>query len=160
VKWVCTILTPLIELKDDFRFDLLLALIYEQQKSLYLLKVVGTACYYRMFLAVSFQEQNHLFKRNLMIRIGIIGCGYWCINYVRIFSELPVVTVVRVRDRSEERFVMMHCKLAYVYLTNQLEELLVDKEIDTVIVSTEASTHFIITRSCLLHNKRVLVENL
>ncbi|MDR4504165.1 MAG: Gfo/Idh/MocA family oxidoreductase [Candidatus Scalindua sp.] len=93
-----------------------------------------------------------------MIRIGIIGCGYWGINYVRVFSELPGATVVRVCDMNEERLVMMHRKFPYVFPTKRLEELLSDEEVDAVVVSTEASTHYSITKACLLHDKHVLVE--
>ncbi|MCP5003704.1 MAG: Gfo/Idh/MocA family oxidoreductase, partial [Planctomycetes bacterium] len=92
------------------------------------------------------------------MRIGIIGCGYWGINYVRVFSELPGVTEIRVCDTSEERLVMIRRKFPHVFTTRFSEELLADEEINAVVVSTEASTHYSITRTCLLHNKHVLVE--
>ncbi|GJQ58194.1 MAG: oxidoreductase [Candidatus Scalindua sp.] len=93
-----------------------------------------------------------------MVRIGIIGCGYWGINYVRVFNELADVTVVRVCDTNEERLVMMHRKFPYVFPTKRMEELLADEEVDAVVVSTEASTHYRITKECLLQDKHVLVE--
>jgi len=93
-----------------------------------------------------------------MIRIGIIGCGYWGINYVRVFSELPDVTVSRVCDTSDERLLKMHSKFPYVFPTKLTDELLADEEVDAVVVATEASTHYDITKACLLHNKHVLVE--
>ncbi|ODS33885.1 MAG: oxidoreductase [Candidatus Scalindua rubra] len=93
-----------------------------------------------------------------MIRIGIIGCGYWGINYVRVFSELPDVTVACVCDTSEDRLRIMHRKFPYVFPTKLLEELLADEQVDAVVVATEASTHYSITKACLLHNKHVLVE--
>ncbi len=49
-----------------------------------------------------------------MIRISIIGYGYWGINYVRVFSELPDVAVLRVCDTSDERLLKMHRKFPYV----------------------------------------------
>lgn len=93
-----------------------------------------------------------------MINIGIIGCGYWGINYVRVFSELPDVTVSRVCDKSDERLLKMHRKFPYVFPTKLIEELLADDEIDAVVVATEASSHYDITKACLLNNKHVLVE--
>ncbi|MBT6050733.1 MAG: Gfo/Idh/MocA family oxidoreductase [Candidatus Scalindua sp.] len=93
-----------------------------------------------------------------MIRIGIIGCGYWGINYVRVFSELPDVTVSRVCDTSDERLLKMHRKFPYVFPTKLMDELLADDEVDAVVVATEASTHYDITKACLLNNKHVLVE--
>ncbi len=93
-----------------------------------------------------------------MIRIGIIGCGYWGINYVRVFSELPDVTVSRVCDTSDDRLLKMHLKYPNVFPTKLMDELLADEEIDAVVVATEASAHYHITKECILHNKHILVE--
>jgi len=93
-----------------------------------------------------------------MVRIGIIGCGYWGINYVRVFSELSDVTVSRVCDTSDERLQKMHQKFPYVFPTKLMDELLADAEVDAVVVATEASSHYEITKACLLSNKHVLVE--
>ena len=93
-----------------------------------------------------------------MIRIGIIGCGYWGINYIRVFNELPNVTVVSVCDVSEDRLRMIHNRFSHIFPVRVKEELLADKEIDAVVVSTEASTHYEIAKACLLHDKHVLVE--
>jgi predicted dehydrogenase len=65
----------------------------------------------------------NFYKKSIMIRIGIIGCGYWGINYVRVFSELPDVDVSRVCDTSDERLLKMHRKFPYVFPTNQMELL-------------------------------------
>jgi len=93
-----------------------------------------------------------------MIRVGIVGCGYWGINYVRIFSELAQATVVRVCDLNEERLRLVHHKYSYVFPTKSLEELLSDPHIDAVVVSTPAVTHYEVVKACLLKNKHVLVE--
>jgi predicted dehydrogenase len=100
----------------------------------------------------------NFYRDSIMIRIGIIGCGYWGINYVRVFSELPDVTVSRVCDTSDERLLKMHRKFPNVFPTKLMDELLADDEIDAVVVATEASTHYDITRACLLNNKHVLIE--
>ncbi len=93
-----------------------------------------------------------------MIRIGIVGCGYWGINYVRIFSELAQAEVVRVCDLNEERLRLAHHKFPSVFPTRSLEELLSDPNIDAVVVSTPAVTHYEVVKACLLKNKHVLVE--
>ncbi len=84
-----------------------------------------------------------------MIRIGIIGCGYWGINYVRVFSELPDVTVLRVCDTSDERLLKMHRKFPSAFPTKLMDELLADDQVDAVVVATEASSHYGITKACL-----------
>lgn len=93
-----------------------------------------------------------------MINIGIAGCGYWGINYVRVFSELAQATVMRVCDLSEERLRFVHHKYPSVFPTRSLEELLSDRNIDAVVVSTPAVTHYEVVKACLLHDKHVLVE--
>src|SRR3989339_1918390 len=93
-----------------------------------------------------------------MIRIGIVGCGYWGINYVRVFSELVQTTVVRVCDLNEERLRLVHRKFPYVFPARLLEELLSDPHVDAVVVATPAVTHYEVAKACLLHNKHVLVE--
>ncbi len=37
------------------------------------------------------------------VGVAILGCGYWGINYVRVFSELPESRVVVVCDQRAER---------------------------------------------------------
>lgn len=93
-----------------------------------------------------------------MINMGIVGCGYWGINYVRVFSELAQATVMRVCDLSEERLRFVHHKYSSVFPTRSLEELLSDRNIDAVVVSTPAVTHYEVVKACLLHDKHVLVE--
>ena len=35
--------------------------------------------------------------------IAILGCGYWGINYLRVFNELPEARVVAVCDARADR---------------------------------------------------------
>ena len=37
------------------------------------------------------------------VGIAVVGCGYWGMNYVRIFNELVDARVVAVCDQSAER---------------------------------------------------------
>ena len=37
------------------------------------------------------------------IGVAVLGCGYWGINYVRVFNELPDSRVIAVCDQREER---------------------------------------------------------
>lgn len=93
-----------------------------------------------------------------MINIAIIGCGYWGINYVRVFSELPDSKVVLVCDTSEERLRAVRERFPLVSTTSNWEEALANKWVDAVVVATPATTHFSIAQQCLLVGKHVLVE--
>lgn len=92
------------------------------------------------------------------IGIGIIGCGYWGIHYVRIFSELPNSQMVRVCDLSEERLNRVRQRFPSVETCNAIRQLLDDARIGAVVVATPSSTHYEIAKECLLHDKHVLVE--
>ncbi|NCB03851.1 MAG: gfo/Idh/MocA family oxidoreductase, partial [Spirochaetia bacterium] len=42
-----------------------------------------------------------------MIKVGMIGCGYWGPNHIRIFSQLPNSETVMCSDLSEDRLSAM-----------------------------------------------------
>ena len=93
-----------------------------------------------------------------MIRVAIIGCGYWGPNLIRNFYELTDAEVVAVCDSQEERLKPIARKLPSVKLTTRYLDLLSDPKIDAVVVATPISTHYEIARLALLAGKHVLVE--
>ncbi len=92
------------------------------------------------------------------VGIAIVGCGYWGINYVRLFNELPQSRVVVVCDQRAERLQEVGRRFPGVQLATELDDALAMDGVDGVVVCTPAQTHFTITRRCLLANKHVLVE--
>ncbi len=92
------------------------------------------------------------------IGIGIIGCGYWGINYVRIFSQLPNSQMLKVCDLSEERLHRVQRRFPLVEACNAIRQLLDEPCIDAVVVATPSSTHYEIAKECLLSRKHVLIE--
>ena len=90
--------------------------------------------------------------------IAVIGCGYWGMNYVRIFNELVESRVVAVCDQSAERLKEVSRRFPGVYLTTQVDDAASHKEVDAVVVCTEATTHFNVTRRLLLAGRHILVE--
>lgn len=92
------------------------------------------------------------------IGIGIIGCGYWGINYVRVFSELPNSQMLKVCDLAEERLNHIRQRFPAVETCNTIRQLLHGPRIDAVVVATPSSTHHEIVKECLLLDKHVLVE--
>ncbi|MBW1782634.1 MAG: Gfo/Idh/MocA family oxidoreductase [Deltaproteobacteria bacterium] len=93
-----------------------------------------------------------------MINIGIVGCGYWGINYVRVFNELSGVSVRRVCDVSDQRLHMVHNRFPDVFPGSVLKDLLSDPEIDAVVIATPAADHYATVKASLLYDKHVLVE--
>lgn len=92
------------------------------------------------------------------VGIAVIGCGYWGMNYVRIFSELVDSRVVAICEQSPERLKEVSRRFPGVYLTTQVDDAASHPGVDAVVVCTEATTHFNITRRLLLAGKHILVE--
>jgi len=90
--------------------------------------------------------------------IAIVGYGYWGVNYVRVFNELPEARAVAVCDQRVERLQEVQRRFPEVSVTSRLEELLVQDGIDAVVVCTEAASHYSVARRCLAAGKHVLVE--
>jgi predicted dehydrogenase len=90
--------------------------------------------------------------------IGIVGCGYWGVNYVRVFTELTGAHVVGVCDSRPERVPELQRRFPGVFATTQLTELLSQDKLDAVVVCTEATQHYGVALRCLKAGKHVLVE--
>ncbi|NLG52003.1 MAG: Gfo/Idh/MocA family oxidoreductase, partial [Chloroflexi bacterium] len=92
------------------------------------------------------------------IGIGIIGCGYWGINYVRVFEELGESEVKAVCDRRPERLAEVEKRFPCLHSTTNHQDLLKSPDVDAVVVCTEASSHYPIVSEYLTAGKHVLVE--
>lgn len=92
------------------------------------------------------------------VGIGIVGCGYWGINYVRLLNELPEAKVLAVCDQRQERLIEIARRIPGVQLTTRLDTLLEDDRIDAIVICTEASSHFKVASQCLRAGKHVLIE--
>jgi predicted dehydrogenase len=100
-----------------------------------------------------FQER----AANRVLKIGVIGYGYWGPKLVRNFQEAPATRVTMVADRDPSRLNQLHRTHADLEITNDYQALLAS-DVDAVVVATPVSTHFPIAMDCLRHGKHVLVE--
>ncbi|MBC8488135.1 MAG: Gfo/Idh/MocA family oxidoreductase [Bacteroidetes bacterium] len=93
-----------------------------------------------------------------MITVAQIGVGYWGPNLLRNLianSNCKVKTVV---DLSEERRNFVKRLYASVKVTDKVDEVFSDSEINAVIIATPVATHFDLTIKALESVKHVLVE--
>ncbi len=97
-------------------------------------------------------------KEKGLVRLGILGCGYWGPNLIRNFHDLPQSKVATVCDLNEERLRPLAKKYAGVQLTTRYDELLRDRTIDAVVVATPISTHYELASRAIRAGKHVLVE--
>jgi predicted dehydrogenase len=92
------------------------------------------------------------------IGIAVLGCGYWGINYVRVFSELTGARVVAVCDQHADRLREVKQRFPKAHITTDAAEALRHEGVDAAVICTEASTHYEIARQCLRAGKHILVE--
>jgi predicted dehydrogenase len=93
-----------------------------------------------------------------MIRIGLVGYGYWGPRLVRNFHGVENCEVAVVCDKSTEA--LRRAKQAYphVQVTTDLKEVLTSPQIDAVAVVTPVWTHFELAKAALQNGKHVFVE--
>jgi predicted dehydrogenase len=93
-----------------------------------------------------------------MIRIGVIGYGYWGPNIVRNFHTHDGSEVVMVCDKStkcQERLRKAHPSIEF---TMDANDILKSPKIDLVAVVTPVWTHYELAKAALENGKHVFVE--
>ncbi len=93
-----------------------------------------------------------------MIRVGVIGYGYWGPNLVRNFVEAPDAQVVAVSDLRAERLERLQRTYPTIRTTRNHEELLSAADIDAIAIATPVSTHHSLGMAALRAGKHVLME--
>jgi len=88
--------------------------------------------------------------------IAVIGCGYWGKNLVRNFYELN--SLYAVCDIDEDRLKLFKEKYTDVDVCTDYKILLKNPEVEAVVISSPAITHYHIAKEALSANKDVFVE--
>ncbi len=92
------------------------------------------------------------------LRLGVIGCGHWGPNHLRVFSELDRSEVLACADTNESRLAQIRQRFPRVSTTADYHDLLDNEEIDAVVIATPTDTHARIAKDALIAGKHVLVE--
>src|SRR3989449_2186833 len=93
-----------------------------------------------------------------MIRIGVIGYGYWGPNVVRNFRSLEGCEVAAVCDRSPAALARVAQAYPDLAVTADSSELLLSPKIDAIAVVTPVCTHFELAKAALENGKHVFIE--
>jgi len=93
-----------------------------------------------------------------MIRIGVIGYGYWGPNVVRNLYNLDGCRVASVCDRSAAALTRVRRAYPDLDVTDNATELLTSPKIDAIAVVTPVHTHFELAKVALENGKHVFVE--
>lgn len=94
----------------------------------------------------------------MAINIALVGLGYWGPNHARNFASLPEANLHTLCDLRPEALVEFGQRYPGVETTSDYEAILRNREIQAVVVSTPAETHYQLTRRALVAGKDVLVE--
>lgn len=93
-----------------------------------------------------------------MVKVGIIGYGYWGPNLVRNFFATSNCEVKSVADPRTERLLVLAKTYPKIKGVLKANDIIFDPEIDAVIIATPVSTHFNIAKKSLEEGKHVLLE--
>ena len=93
-----------------------------------------------------------------VLRVGVIGCGHWGPNHIRVFSENDRSCVIACADPNGSRLDRVGGRFPRISTTTDYRSLLRDDGIDAVVIATPTGTHAVIAREALEAGKHVLVE--
>src|SRR5437899_10308421 len=93
-----------------------------------------------------------------MIKLGVIGYGYWGPNIVRNFASHPDCRVVAIYDKSPEAVTRALSRHPAVPAAADLDDITGSPEIDAVAIVTPVSTHYELAKKALENGKHVFVE--
>ncbi len=93
-----------------------------------------------------------------MLRVGVVGYGYWGPNLARNFSLHPNFKLIRIADRDADRRAAARQTYPEVEIIADAQLLCSDPEIDVVVIATPVFTHHELARQALLNGKHVWVE--
>jgi len=93
-----------------------------------------------------------------MLRIGVIGYGYWGPNIVRNFSSHQDCKVVAVCDKSAAALGRATSRHPGVNVTTDANDILQAADIDAVAIVTPVSWHYSLAKKALENGKHVFVE--
>src|SRR5207247_4129643 len=93
-----------------------------------------------------------------MIRVGVIGYGYWGPNVVRNLRSLDGCQVGGVCDQSPAALKRVNQTYPDLPVTTKPSELLISTAIDAIAVVTPVSSHFELAKAALENGKHVFIE--
>jgi predicted dehydrogenase len=95
---------------------------------------------------------------SVLVRVGVIGLGYWGPNLIRNFVKTSACQVVAVADRDPTRLEPIRRLYPGIRCATDPMDVLTSDQIDAVAIATPLSTHFALAQVALRYGKHVLVE--
>ena len=93
-----------------------------------------------------------------MLRIGVIGYGYWGPNIVRNFNTANSSVVTTVCDMSQQNLKKVKKSYPQINVTDKCDELIKSPDVDAIAIATPVFTHHDLTKKALEAGKSVFIE--
>lgn len=93
-----------------------------------------------------------------MVRMAVVGAGFWGLNHLRVLSEIPNVELVGVCDTDVSRAARAAKRFGVSKYFSYLDELLEKTEPDALTICTPSTTHVTLALRALNAGCDVLIE--
>jgi predicted dehydrogenase len=93
-----------------------------------------------------------------VVRVGVIGYGYWGPNIVRNLYSLENCEIASVCDKNSTALRRVSRSYPRINLTTDIHEILTAVDIDAIAVVTPVWTHYDLAKQALQNGKHVFVE--
>lgn len=93
-----------------------------------------------------------------MIQAALIGYGYWGKVLAGNMTSYSGINLKYICDNNTEAFLKNPLTLANVSLTNSIQDIFNDKELDLVVIATPPLTHFEVAKQVITSGLNVMIE--
>ena len=94
------------------------------------------------------------------MKLGIVGSGMIVEDLLSFINQIPSIQLIHISgtQRSEEKVKKLCEKHQFKRCSTSYDELLNDKEVDTIYIGLPNHLHYEYTKQALLANKNVILE--
>jgi predicted dehydrogenase len=93
-----------------------------------------------------------------LLRVGIIGLGYWGPNLLRVLADDVDVEIAWICDRDPQRLARYHRRHPNAQATERAELIFEDRAVDAVVIATPVASHFTLAAASLAAGKHTFIE--
>ena len=93
-----------------------------------------------------------------MIKVGLVGYGYWGPNLARNFQNSASYELVWICDSNSETLHKANFQYPHISLEDNYEAALLKNNVDLIVIATPPETHFQLALKAIQFNCHVLIE--
>ncbi len=93
-----------------------------------------------------------------MVSVGVIGCGHWGPNHIRVFAQLANSTCLMCADTDPGRLKALQLLFPSLAVTGDHRDILRNPAVGAVCIAVPTRFHYQLTKEALAAGKHVLCE--